>query len=176
MPMRSSRGAAVRSKAKPLARRKDGTRRIRYSEALAREVCARIAQGEAWSRIGGTEGMPTYSTLHLWKRIRPGFAEALAEAQAAAASFWADEVLAVAQGATRDTILEDRLQVGSLKWRVNRADGLEARRTAWNLGDGHRLVITVREFERAYREDGTPYVREITPGRDADSKEAEAGE
>jgi hypothetical protein len=166
MVSRSSQAKAAReaalAKAKRVRRRKDGSRFVRYSEALAKEVCERIARGEVWSRIGGTDGMPEYSTLFYWKRHRPEFAEAYALARAAATELRADEVLAVAQEATRETIQEDRLHVGSLKWHVARADSQEAKAGNWSLGQGRRLVIRVREFERAWRDDGTPYVREIT--------------
>lgn len=166
MPSRSSKAKAAaeaaRAKAKRVRRRKDGSRFVRYSEALAKEVCERIARGEVWSRIGGTDGMPEYSTLFYWRRVKPEFAEAYALARAAGAEVRADEVVAVSQDATRETIQEDRLHVGSLKWHVARADAQGAKADGWSLGKGRRLVIRVREFERAWREDGTPYVREIT--------------
>jgi len=65
-------------------RRAKRTRQIRYSEALAREVCERIARGEVWSRIGGSKGMPDYSTIYYWRGRHPEFAEAYALARAAA--------------------------------------------------------------------------------------------
>src|SRR5258708_12640750 len=84
MPSRSSKVAASRAARKPVRRRKDGSRAVRYSEALAREICERIARGEVWSRIGGTDGMPEYSTLFLWRKQRPEFAEAFPLARAPA--------------------------------------------------------------------------------------------
>lgn len=162
MPSRSAMAAASRAARKRVRRRKDGSRAVRYSETLAREICERIARGEVWSRIGGTDGMPEYSTLFYWRRQKPDFAEAFALARAAATEARADEVLAVSMEATRETIQEDRLLVGSLKWHVARADGIEAKSNNWTFGKERRLVIRVREFERAWREDGTPYVREIT--------------
>jgi hypothetical protein len=162
MPSRSSKAVAARAARKPGRRRKDGSRAVRYSEALAREICERIGRGEIWSRISGTDGMPEYSTLFQWRRQKPEFAEAFALARTAATETRADEVLAVSMEATRETIQEDRLLVGSLKWHVSRADGIEAKSNNWTLGKERRLVIRVREFERAWREDGTPYVREIT--------------
>jgi hypothetical protein len=161
MASRSAKAAAARAKGKAVRRRKDGSRVVRYSEALAGEVCERIARGAVWSRIGGTDGMPDYSTLFYWKRTRPEFAEALALAQAAGTEVRADEVVAVSQEATRETIQQDRLHVGSLKWHVARADGFAAKANDWVSGR-RRLVIRIREFERAWRADGTPYVREIT--------------
>jgi hypothetical protein len=173
MASRSAKTTAARVKAKSVRRRKDGSRVIRYSEALAAEVCERIARGEPWSRIGGTDGMPDYSTVFFWRRTKPDFAEAFALAQAAGAEFHADEVLAVSQEATKETIQEARLQVGSLKWHVARADGIAAKANDWISGK-RRLVIRIREFERAWRADGTAYVREIT-ALDDDGGMAEGG-
>ena len=85
MASRSTKAAAVRAKANSVRRRKDGSRVISYSEALAQEVCERIGRGEAWSRIGGTDGMPEYSTLFYWRRNRPEFAEAFDPTSEAAA-------------------------------------------------------------------------------------------
>jgi hypothetical protein len=110
--------------------------------------------------------MPGYTTLYLWQQKHPEFAEAFALARAAATEMRADEVLAVSMAATKETIQEDRLHVGSLKWHVARADGIAKTSNDWTLGKTRRLVIQVREFERAWREDGTPYVREITAPED----------
>jgi len=175
MTSRSAKAAAVRAKGKSVRRRKDGSRVIRYSEALAQEVCERIARGGVWSRIGGTDGMPEYSTLFYWRRTRPGFAEAFAMAQAAGNEVRADEVVAVSKEATKETIQEARLQVGSLKWHVARADGIAAKSNNWISGK-RRLVIRIREFERAWRPDGTPYVREITASEDEERTAEDAAE
>jgi len=173
MTTRSATIAAARAKAKPVRRRKDGSRVVRYSEALAAQVCERIARGEVWSRIGGTEGMPDYSTLFYWRRNRPDFAEAFALAQAAGNEVRADEVVAVSRETTAETLQRDRLHVGSLKWHVARADGMAAKSATWISGK-RRLVIRIREFERAWRADGTPYVREITASGEAELAEGAA--
>jgi hypothetical protein len=173
---RSSKDALARRKprAKPVRRRKDGSRVVQYSEELAAHVCERIARGEAWSRIGGTDGMPEYSTLFYWRRTKPDFAEAFKLAQAAGAEFRADEVVAVSMEATKETIQEARLQVGSLKWHVARTDNM-AKSNSWVSGN-RRLVIRIRQFERAWRSDGTAYVREITASEEADRMAEDAGE
>lgn len=165
MASRSEAAAAARAKGKAVRRRKDGSRVVRYSEALAHEVCERIARGEAWSRIGGTDGMPEYSTLFYWRRTRPDFAEAFRLAQAAGNEVRADEVVAISMEATKENIQQARLQVSSLKWHVARADGIAAKANDWVSGK-RRLVIRIREFERAWRADGTAYVREITASGD----------
>ena len=166
MPRRPSKPASSCAGSNPKGRNRNGrpvgTRSVKYAPEVVQEICDRIAGGEIWSRIGGTEGMPDYSTLYEWLRRHPSFADAYAQARAAATEFKADEVVAVAQAATKETVQQDRLHVGSLKWHVSRADGLAARgASSWNLSKSQRLIVEVRRFERAWREDGTPYIREI---------------
>lgn len=168
MPGRPSKPVGPRAAPKPSRRRKAGGRSVKYSPEVAQEICERIARGEIWSRIGGTEGLPDYSTLYDWKDRRPEFAEAYARARAIAKQVCVDEVLAVAKEATRETVQQDRLHIGSLKWQVARADGLEAKEASWSLGKNQRLIVEVRQFERAWRKDGTPYVREIGAPDDED--------
>ena len=95
------------------------------------------------------------------------FAEAFAQAQAIGNEVRADEVVAVSRETTRETIQQDRLHVSSLKWHVTRADKMAAKSNDWVSGK-RRLVIRIREFERAWRADGTPYVREITASESGD--------
>ena len=169
MPGRPSKPVGAPTASKPARRRKGGGRSVKYSPKMTRRICERISAGEIWSRIGGTRGMPDYSTLYAWKDRYPEFAEAYAQARAAATEFKADEVVAVAQEATKETVQQDRLHVGSLKWHVARADGLAARENGWNIGKRQRLIVEVRQFERAWRADGTPYVREIGVADDEDA-------
>jgi hypothetical protein len=56
-----------------------GERRIyvRYSAALAKTICERLAAGELIYRISRDEGMPTPEAVQKWARERPDFAAAL---------------------------------------------------------------------------------------------------
>jgi hypothetical protein len=168
MPRRPSKPVGPRPAAKSARRRKGGGRSVKYSPEVVQDICERIARGEIWSRIGGSEGLPDYSTLYDWRDRHPEFAEAYARARAIAKQVCVDEVLAVAKDATRETVQQDRLHIGSLKWQVARADGIEAKESGWSLSKNQRLVIEVRKFERAWRADGTPYVREIGAPDDKD--------
>ncbi len=144
---------------------------VRYSKRVTEEICRRIARGEIWHRICNTEGLPSYDTLYQWLRKYPDFAEEFAQAREMAADLRADQVLVVAEEATAATVQRDRLRVASLQWHAGKA---APRRYGSRAGDEvkegepRELVIRIRQFERAWREDGTPYVRELRPDGDGE--------
>jgi len=144
-----------------MARRRRNARAVPYTAALAKEICDRIAEGEIWSHFAGSRGMPNYRTLYNWRTRYPAFGEMYDQALAAGTEVRADKVLAISQAATRETVQQDRLHVGSLKWHVTRADGLRKNQAVWKTAKGRKLTVHVRQFERAWREDGTAYVREV---------------
>lgn len=151
---------------KPKTVRRDGTVSCtRYSKAVTRELCLRIAQGEIWHKICNTGRMPSYTTLYAWLRKYPDFAEDYAQAREMAADLRADKVLVVAEEATAATVQRDRLRVGALQWHASKAApkryGSRAGDDGVKDGEPRELIIRIRQFERAWREDGTPYVREV---------------
>jgi hypothetical protein len=50
--------------------------RVRYSEELGAEICARVAAGESVAAICRDEGMPNATSVHDWSRKDPEFGEA----------------------------------------------------------------------------------------------------
>jgi transposase-like protein len=54
---------------------------VRYSGAVARRICERIARGASWLSLSAKPDMPDESTLSKWRRRHPVFAEALAQAR-----------------------------------------------------------------------------------------------
>ena len=57
---------------KPKTVRRDGTVSCtRYSKAVTRELCLRIAQGEIWHKICNAGRMPSYTTLYVGLRKYP---------------------------------------------------------------------------------------------------------
>jgi hypothetical protein len=141
---------------------------VRYSKAVTREICKRIAAGEIWFRICNTGRMPSYTTLYAWLDRYPDFAEAYAQAREMAADLRADKALAVAEAATPATVTADRLHVSALQWHAAKASpGRYGSGGGASGGEDEagppRLIIEVRQFERARRPDGTAYVREVMP-------------
>ena len=77
-PPGKSRSRA-RASAGPLWTRTRGS--VRWSVALGRRICARVAGGEVLYAMLREDGMPTAQTVGTWARERPDFAEALAQAR-----------------------------------------------------------------------------------------------
>ena len=74
-------------------------------------------------------------------------------------------MLDVAEATTKETLSEDRVKIGALKWHVQRDDKMLAVRDEPDLGAGRKLIIEVRQFERYVAEDGTTQVREVLPAK-----------
>ena len=140
---------------------------VRYGHKVATRVCERIAGGESWFRICNSDGLPSYTTLYAWAAKYPEFGRALAEARQMAADLRADKALAVAEASTAATASADRLHVSALQWHAGKsAPGRWGAKAddGWSDGaGGRRLVVEVRQFERAWDEAGKPFVREVLP-------------
>jgi len=149
--------------------REDGTvSHVRYSRAVAREICERLAAGEMWFKICNTGRLPSYTTLYDWRRRYPEFAEGYAQAKEMAADLRADKALAVAEESTPASVQSDRLRVGALQWRAAKGAPRQYGARAGEPdeteeGPPRRLIIEVRHFEKVSRPDGSVFVREIPP-------------
>ena len=139
---------------------------VRFSLGLCETICELLAQGHPWHRIAGTRGMPSYQTLYNWKRTKPGFAEAVEAAQELGREYCADRAVEVAEEATRETVMVDRLRATTL---MRRASYGGSRRWSGKGGGAAEkpepveVVFRVRHFERVVGPDGKPFVREIFP-------------
>lgn len=147
----------------------DGVRRnARYSGAMTRKICARLAQGEVWHLMCRERGMPSYTTFYEWKKRYPDFAAAVLAAQEAAADYCADRALEVAQRSTKETVSRDRLEVDTLLQR-SKSTKASAERAVLAEGKAERveIVFRVRQFEKVIGPDGRAYVREVKPEDEA---------
>jgi hypothetical protein len=137
---------------------------VSYSKALAKELCERLAAGERWRNLAGTEGMPSHAAPYRWARTNPEFRADFQLAKRVGADMRADRVLEIAEGATNATLNVDKFHVGSLKWHVERETKLWGPQPDEpDLGAGRTLIIRVRQFERVERPDGGAFMREILP-------------
>lgn len=107
-----------------------------YTEAIAQEICERIALGESLNSICKSKHLPAESTVRLWviNEISPEFTARYALARQMQFDRWADEILDIADNSTNDWMIrqvkdgEDcvvvnsehinrsRLRVDSRKW------------------------------------------------------------
>ena len=69
---------------------------------LKQEVCLRIAEGETVRQIGASEHMPATSTIYLALANDAEFAENYARAREAQLVRWEDELLEIADDASKD--------------------------------------------------------------------------
>lgn len=151
--------------------RKGRVTHVRYSQAVARRICERLAEGEPWFSICNTDDLPCYGSLYTWSERYPEFAEAVARARQQGADYCADKALAVAEGSTKDTVQQDRLLVSTLMRRAAviapRTWGGKADKAAKDKPQQVEVIFRVRHFEKAIGPDGKAFVREILPEDDA---------
>lgn len=106
-----------------------------FTDALAEEICARLADGESLVEICHSENIPSRETVRRWLRDDVEFRGRYARAREEQADFYADEIIGIASdgrndweerenartGATfialnAEAVQRSRLRVDTLKW------------------------------------------------------------
>jgi len=90
----------------------------RYDPELGHAVGEALAQGLPVRAIGSMAGMPSASTIHVWLREHPDFADLYVEARRRQADAKFDLAWEIAQAATPATVHVARLQCEVLRWQV----------------------------------------------------------
>jgi len=152
--------------------RADGTYQcVRYSQATAERICARIARGEAWLNLANTDGMPSYDALYRWRAQHPEFAEMVAQARETAAELRADLAVLAAEAATKDDVQVARLKVAAYqKFAANPTIRAHGERKAKKAADElpaldrpRRFIVEVRRWTKVTLPDGRVVLREVFP-------------
>lgn len=73
-----------------------------YTQELADQICARLADGESLRSVCRDESMPSKQTVFSWMRLHPVFLDQYARAKEESADALADEILDIADNATND--------------------------------------------------------------------------
>ncbi len=135
---------------------------VKFSMKLLKQICERLAQGETWSAMASTKGMPCHTALYQWRATKPGVAEALAAAREQAADAAADELLSLARETTAANASANRVKIGALQWQASKGapHRYGARADAGDTAPV-RIEVRVRRFQKVTREDGTMFLREI---------------
>lgn len=131
----------VRVKEEPKAKVEERGRPTVYTEALAAEICKRVADGETLSQVCRSEHIPPRTTIMGWiLDDREGFSVRYARAKDMQIEYWADELLDVSDDGTNDYmkragadddensgwvvngehIARSRLRVDSRKWLLSK--------------------------------------------------------
>ncbi len=80
------------------------TKPMPYDEAIALEVCERIAQGEGLEGICEDPRLPCETTVRKWMAKESSFAVAYARAREQQMEKWADDVIRIADDASGDYV------------------------------------------------------------------------
>lgn len=105
-----------------------------YTEAIAEEILLRMADGETLRSICRDDHLPAESTVRHWAvEDREGFFARYAKARKIQADYWADEIIDIADDASRDVfevdgkesinreyIQRSRLRVDTRKWLMSK--------------------------------------------------------
>ena len=89
-----------------------------YDEALAAEICRRLADGELLGDICGPARMPSRDTVRRWQGENAEFGRQYATARDQQADALAEEAIHIARNADTDTVSIRRLQIETIKWLI----------------------------------------------------------
>jgi len=87
-----------------------------FSEALAAEICRRLADGELLADICRPARMPSRETVRRWQSENGSFARQHAIARDQQADALAEQAVQIAQNADPGTVSVCKLQIDTIKW------------------------------------------------------------
>lgn len=87
-----------------------------FNEALAAEICRRLADGELLGDICRPARMPSRDTVRRWQSENAEFGRRYATARDQQADALAEEAIRIARNADADTVTVCRLQIDTIKW------------------------------------------------------------
>lgn len=99
-----------------------GGRPTIYSEALADDICLRIANGSSLNRVCRAKDMPSKSNVYEWLAKYDGFQDKYREATNQRAEFHFDEMLDIADAVEEETaaVSKAKVQIDTRKWILSR--------------------------------------------------------
>lgn len=89
-----------------------------YSEALAAEICRRLADGELLCDVCRPARMPSRDTVRRWQSENGPFRDRYAAARDQQADALAEEAIHIARNADADSVTVCRLQIDTIKWLI----------------------------------------------------------
>lgn len=95
-----------------------------YSETLAAEICARIADGEPLRAICREDHMPAWTTVYNWINEHKSFAERIARARELGHDAIAEDTIEMidAEPERCGTQFGDKVDPGHVQWQKNRVE------------------------------------------------------
>ena len=101
-----------------------------YTDAIAEEICRRIADGEPLRQICRDDHMPKWQTIYHWKSERQEFSNRIAHARELGTNAIAEDTLAIID--TPPERVEGRIDPGFVSWQKNRVEQRMKLLAKWN--------------------------------------------
>lgn len=92
-----------------------GKKQVRYSEAVADEICERLSNGESLLSICKDGHMPDQGSVYRWIAKYEEFATKYVRAREAQAEFLVDELVAIADNLEED-VQRSKLRLETRRW------------------------------------------------------------
>jgi hypothetical protein len=92
-----------------------------YAEGIAFVICERLSQGESLRKICSDDEMPGKSSVMRWLADNAAFRDQYARARESQADHYAEEILEIADEASRDTVTDEDGNVRQIAEVVNRS-------------------------------------------------------
>lgn len=92
-----------------------GKKQVRYSEAVADEICERLSNGESLRTICLDDHMPDRNSVFAWIVRHEDFAAKYARAREAQAEFLVDELVAIADN-PEEEVQRSKLRLETRRW------------------------------------------------------------
>lgn len=125
-----------------------GGRPTVFSDDLADDICAKLAEGKSLASICRENNMPSIRSVYGWLRVYPEFLQAYTRAREDQADTMADIMTDIADTATADTVQQARLRIDTRKWIASK---LKPKKYGDKLGltdgDGGPLQVIVQKFK-----------------------------
>jgi hypothetical protein len=96
---------------------------MEFNQAVADEICERLAKGQSLRKILGPERdafLPGQNTVYKWLAENEAFAKQYAHARELQADAKFDEAWEIAETATIETVQVARLKVDTIKWQTSK--------------------------------------------------------
>jgi len=96
----------------------------KYTKALARKICDRIANGESLVMICESKAMPSRTTVMTWLRenVDDYFRTEYARARQNQGDYMDHLILKTAYECTAETAQADRIKIGAYQWRASKLE------------------------------------------------------
>ncbi|WP_293677738.1 hypothetical protein [uncultured Phenylobacterium sp.] len=143
-----------------------------YCPATAQEIFRRICEGESVTGICRDPAMPCFSTVYLWRRTFPEFAEAMRVAREVQAERFCDEGWELAREATPGTAHLTAVRLTQLRWMMghmaprNWGPKKPLAVEAEGAAEPQEVTLVVKHYKVEEREDGWHRVVALEPNEE----------